>query len=100
MTPQREAKRVQRRLRAIPVEAVAPHIAAEEADRGGLWCLVSGGIVFVPADGSECTTGWDDALVYAQFHRWLLAHPERVHDTHAAAVGFVRSRTGFPAAGS
>jgi hypothetical protein len=94
MTPQQEGKRVRRALRTIPVEAIAPAIAAEEAQGKGLWCLVGGELSFVPADGGLTLTSWDDALEYAQFVRWVKGHPERVHDTHEQAVAFVRSRLG------
>jgi hypothetical protein len=92
MTPEREDKRTKRALRTIPVDAIAPEIAASEADRDGLWCLVSGDLEFVPAHGGRTTTLWCDELAYAQFVRWVRGHPERVPATHEAAVAFVRSR--------
>jgi hypothetical protein len=95
MTPQRAAKHVQRALRAIPVDAVAPRVAAEERD--GLWCLVADGLEFVPADGGTCETCWDDPLEYAQFARYVQARPERVHPSRASALAFVRSRLGWVA---
>src|SRR4051812_17181717 len=94
MTPQREAKRVERALRTIPSEAIAPDITASELQCDGLWCLVGGQVSFVPSHGGCTVTEWDDPLIYAQYARWLSAHPERVHDTHAAAVVFVRSQLG------
>jgi hypothetical protein len=92
MTPKREHKLVERALRTIPVEAIALDIAASEASNDGLWCLVEGEVSFVPAHGGGTVTNWDDALAYAQYRRWLTAHPERVHETHEAAVVFVRCR--------
>ena len=92
-TPEGEWKRTQRKLRSIPVDDIAPNIAADE-ERGGLWCLVAGGLEFIPADGGECQTEWDDGLMYAQFARWVKARPERVHTTREAAVAFVRSHFG------
>ncbi len=94
MTPQQEHKRVQRALRTIPVEAIAPAVAAYEAEGTGLWCLVGGDLSFVPTDGGRTVTDWDDALEYAQFRRWVTSRPERVHDTHEAAVAFVWARLG------
>jgi hypothetical protein len=92
MTPQREAKHVQRALRTIPVDAIAADIAASESPGDGLWCLVGGEVSFVPVHGGRTITDWDDLLAYAQYARWLAAHPERVHESHESAVLFVRSR--------
>jgi hypothetical protein len=94
VTPEREAKRVERLLRTIPVEAIAPDIAASESVRDGLWCLVAGEVSFVPIHGGGTTTSWCDPLAYAQHARWLRAHPERVHDTQESAVAFVRAQLG------
>jgi len=94
MTPQREAKHFQRALRTVPLDAITPDIAASESPSDGLWCLVGGEVSFVPAHGGRTVTEWDDPLYYAQYHRWLAAHPERVHDTHESAVAFVQSRLG------
>lgn len=91
MTPQQEHKRVQRALRVLPVEAIAPSVAAYESEGTGLWCLVANELSFVPADGGTTVTNWDDTLEYAQFRRWVEARPERVHGTHEAAVAFVRA---------
>ena len=90
MTPQRESKRVKRALRTIPVDAVAPAITGDEASGLGLWCLVAGEVSFVPVSGRTTTTLWENELTYAQYHRWLKAHPERIHATHEAAVAFVQ----------
>jgi hypothetical protein len=92
MTPHREAKHIERKLRTIPLEVIAPQIAANEAQGDGLWCLIGGEVSFVPVHGGGTTTCWDDMLEYAQYARWLGAHPERVHDTHESAVQFVRSQ--------
>lgn len=100
MTPQRAGKRVSRAIRSIPVDAITPEIAATESNGRGLWCLVGGAVSYIRADGGEITIDWDDELQYAQFARWLAARPERVHDTHAAAIAFVRSRLGTGAPGS
>jgi hypothetical protein len=85
MTPEREWKRVERALRTIPVEAIAPEIAANEESGEGLWCLVGGEVSFIPAHGGHTDTLWDDPLGYAQYERWLRAHTERVHESHEAA---------------
>lgn len=90
MAPQREAKHVLRALRTIPIDAIASEIASSETG-DGLWCIVDNELTFVLASGVETTTEWDDPLVFAQFHRWLKTHPERIHLTHDAAVTFVRS---------
>jgi hypothetical protein len=92
MTPQREWKRIQRQLRGIPTEEIGPVVAAEETD--GLWCLVAGDLAFVPVDESTCEVRWDDALVYAQFVRYVQARPERVHSSVESAREFVRSQLG------
>ena len=89
MTPQRAAKQVQREMRTILVDAIAPSVAAMES--GGLWCIVSGGLEFVPADGGTCETCWEDPLEHAQFVRYVRARPERVHPSHESAAEFVRS---------
>jgi len=94
MTPHRAAKHVQRTLRTIPVDAIAPHVAAMEA--GGLWCIVAGGLEFVPADGGTCESCWDDPLEHAQFVRYVRARPERVHPSLESARAFVRSRLAAP----
>jgi len=91
-TPQRRGKHVQRKLRTIPLDAIAPYIAASESTGRGLWCLVAREVTFVPVDGGETITQWDDPLEYAEYERWLAAHAERVHDTHEPAVEFVRRR--------
>jgi hypothetical protein len=92
MTAEREARHVQRALRRIPVDAIAPRIAAEESDGIGLWGLVAGEVAFVSADDRETITEWEDMLDYSQYRRWLADHPERVHDTPESATAFVRSR--------
>jgi hypothetical protein len=92
MTPEREAKHVQRALRTIPLDAIAPDIAVHESQGDGLWCLVAGEVSFVPTDCGRTITCWDWGLAYAQYVRWLAAHPERIHETHESAVAFVRSR--------
>jgi len=94
MTPQREWKHVEWALRMIPLDAIAPDIAASESPCDGLWCLVGGEVAFVPAHGGRTITDWCDPLAYAQYARWLAAHPQRVHDTHEGAVAFVLSRLG------
>jgi hypothetical protein len=90
MTTQREDKRLQRALRTIPLDAIALSIAADEAARDGLWCLVDGVLSFVPVHGRLGETALCDELVHAQVVRWVAAHPERVHSTKEAALAFVR----------
>jgi hypothetical protein len=92
MTPEREWKQVERALRTIPLNAIAPDIAAGESTGDGLWCLVAGEVSFVPIHGGGTVTHWDHGLAYAQYARWLTARPERVHDTHESAVAYVRQR--------
>jgi GrpB-like predicted nucleotidyltransferase (UPF0157 family) len=87
-TPEEEWKHIQRRLRTIPVEEVAPRVAAEERD--GLWCLVANELQFIPANGDACDSDWDDFLEHAQFVRWVRAHPDRIHTTREAALAFVQ----------
>jgi hypothetical protein len=94
MTLRHEGKRVTRAIRSIPLDAIAPDILAWEAAGNGLWCLVAGRVSFVTVDGGHTETDWDDPLTHAGYVRWLAAHPERVHDTHEAAIAFVRSRLG------
>lgn len=50
------------------------------------------------ADGGHAITNWDDPLEYTQFRCWVASRPERVHDTHDAAVAFVRARLGHQGA--
>ncbi len=94
MTPQRAAKHVQRALRAIPVDAIAPRVTAEESC--GLWCILPDGLEFIPADGGTCETCWDDPLECGQFVRYVSAQPERVHPSRVSALAFVRARLGWP----
>jgi hypothetical protein len=88
----RIARRIARTLRGIPIDAIAPDIVAHESDRSGLWCVVAGTVEWVPENRVKVTTLWSDDLYYAQYARWLAAHPERVHKTHEAAVAFVRAK--------
>jgi hypothetical protein len=90
MTPELQGKRVQRAIRTIPVEQIAPVVRSWERD--GMWCLVADELTFVPADGGTSVTCWDDPVEHAQFVRYVQAHPERVHPTHESALAFVRSR--------
>lgn len=90
MTIEREHKRVQRRLRTIPVEAIAQSIQAYEASGQCLLCLVANDLEFVGINGLKSETTWDDALEYAQLVRWIQTHPERIHSTFQAALAFVR----------
>jgi hypothetical protein len=90
-TPQREWKRVQRVLRNIPVEQIAPWLAAME--QNGLWCLIADELVFVSTHGGTGgETTWDDPVVYAQVYRYVQEHSDRHHPTHEKALEFVRSR--------
>ena len=92
MTPEREAKHVQRVIRNIPVDQVAPQIAAEEEAMRGMWCIVAGEFVLVLAAGGQTFTNWDDPVAHALYVRYVQAHPERIHASHDEAVAFVRSR--------
>jgi hypothetical protein len=94
MSLEREAKRVQRAIRNIPVEAIAPAIAAGEQEGLGVWCLVDRQLLFISPNGGETLVDWDDPVEFAQYVRYLEAHPERVHQTHTSALAFVRSRLG------
>lgn len=89
-TPQREAKHIHRQLRTIPVDAIAPAVLAEERD--GMWCIVGSELTFVFAKAFTSETTWDDALMLAQFVRYVRSQPERVHSTLESARAFVRSR--------
>jgi hypothetical protein len=91
MNFKREAKQIQRKLRTIPLDAIAAAIAQWEGN-DGLWCIVDGEMEFVSPSGGRSETTWDDPLEHAQYVRWLQAHPERVHDTRESAVAFVRSK--------
>jgi len=92
VTDARIGKRIERKLRTIPVDAIAPDITAHESNRSGLWCLVAGLVKWVPKNGAKVETAICDDLCHAQYARWLVAHPERVHETHEAAVAFVRAK--------
>lgn len=91
-TPDQDWKRVERKLRGIPVDRVGPSVTAWERD--GLWCSVGGILTFVSADGADGETCLDDPLEYAQFVRYARARPERVHLTYESALAFVRSQLG------
>jgi len=91
-TPQREWKHIQRKLRGIPVEQIAPDVAAMETN--GMWCLVAGSLDFVLIDNSSCEVCIDDPLAYGQLVRYVQSHPERVHPSFESAQAFVRSRLG------
>lgn len=90
MTLKREGKHVLRAIRSIPVDAIAECIAPQEKD--GLYCLVSGVLEFIPADGRICIIGWDDPHEFAQIARYVEARPERVHESLESAQAFVRAR--------
>jgi hypothetical protein len=90
MSLKRQGKRVLRAIRTIPVEQIAPVVHSGERD--GLWCLVADELTIVPAGGGQTVTVWDDPTEYAQFVRYVEAHPERVHPTQESALAFVRSR--------
>ena len=90
--PQRQGKQVLRANRNIPTEQIAPAVTPTERD--GMWCWVAGELVFVTSEGGTAVTDWDDPVEYAQFVRYVQAHPERVHPTPTAALEFVRSRLG------
>jgi hypothetical protein len=92
MTPKREAKRVEHAIRAIPVEAIAPTIAAYKASERWLLWLVGDKLPFVYVDGKGGTTRSDYSLDYAQMIRWVRAHPERAHQTYQTALAFVREK--------
>lgn len=92
MTPQQDSKRVQRAIRNIPVEQIAPRIAVEEQTQNGMWCLVVDELQFVPTDGGYSVTQWDDPIEFALIVRYVQAHPERIHANHEKAVAFVRSQ--------
>jgi hypothetical protein len=92
VTPQQDAKRVQRAIRNIPVEQIAPRIATEEHTQNGMWCLVTDELQFVLTNGSYSVTQWDDPIEFALHMRYVQAHPERIHANHEEAVAFVRSQ--------
>ncbi len=93
MTPQQEAKRIERKLRNVPVEAIAPIVLSWEP--AGMWCIVCGGLSFVPPDDGvwDVSTMWD-AMTTFQVVRYIQAHPERVHSSWESARAFVRARFG------
>jgi len=96
MTPQQEDKQIERKLRAIPVDAIASVVAEEEAGMQAVICLVGDLPDFVRPEGQHqrSETTWDfDPLEHAQIVRWLRAHPERVHPNYESAVAFVRGRS-------
>ena len=97
MTPEREDKQIERKLRTIPVEAIASMVAAEEAAMQAVICLVGEWPQFVGPEGRhrESETTWDfDPLEHAQIARWLRAHPERVHPNLRVRLG-LRPGPGF-----
>ena len=92
MSPERQQKQLERRLRGISVNAIRPWIASFEDQVDGRWCLVAGSPTFIKSDGATTETTIDDDLVFAQLLRWLTTQPERVHETHQSAISFVRSQ--------
>jgi hypothetical protein len=86
----RDGKQIQRRLRTIPVDEVAPRVVAWE--HGRLWCLVAGELTLVSPAGGRGETTWDDPLEYALFVRYVKTRPERIHSTLESAQAFVRSQ--------
>src|SRR5262249_19091534 len=94
MTPEREGKRVERAIRTIPADAIAPDIAATESRGEGLWCLVDGEVSFVLVNAEPTLSNWCDPLAHTQYIRWLKSHPERIHDSHESAVRYVRRQLG------
>jgi hypothetical protein len=92
VAPQREWKHIQRRLRKIPVDSVAPFFAA--TDVNGMWCMVAGELVHVLMERKPGETAWDDDLEYAQVVRYVQTQPERIHASLESAQDLVRSRFG------
>jgi len=93
MTPEQEHKQIERRLRSIPIEAIATVVAEMETGTGAIICLIDKRLEFVsPIAGERFETTWDDPLECAQIVRWLRAHSERVHQTYDSALVFVRGR--------
>lgn len=92
MTPEREAKHVERAIRAIALDAIAPAIIAQEEEVRGLWCLIGNQLQFVRESGVHGEWTLDDPLECAQMVRWVRAQKERVHPTLEAALAFVRSK--------
>lgn len=94
MTPEQEQKQIERKLRTIPVEAIASTITEEESGMQAVICLVGDWPEFVHPVRSQGETTWDfDPLEFAQIIRWLRTHPERVHPTYESAQAFVRTRS-------
>ena len=93
-TPQQDWKRLERRLRYIPVDRIAPRVAADE--RGGMWCVVGGMLQFVPVGRGVCDIGpWQgDPMEWAEIDRYVRSCPDRIHLSWESAWDFVESRLG------
>jgi len=93
-TPQRDRKRLERRLRYIPVDRIAARVAADE--RAGMWLEVGGVVQFIPVGRGVCDIGpWlGDPLEWAEIVRYVRSRPERVHQSRESAWDFVESRLG------
>jgi hypothetical protein len=94
MTTERDEKRALRAIRNVPIDAPASWIAEDEERRTGMWCLIGGNLEWVPRDGSQTETTWDDPVELAVLARFIGTLKERVHESHSSAVRFVQSRCG------
>ena len=91
MNYRREAKHVERSIRKIPVDSIAPQLAADEGS-DGRYCIVADRLEFVLANGRMTETAWDDPVEVALIGRYVRSIPERIHPTYDSALTWVRSQ--------
>lgn len=94
MSFSRDRKVLERRLRYIPVDRIAPRVRADE--RNGMWCVVGGVVQFIPVGQGVCDVGpWlGDPLEWAGIDRYVRSCAERVHESRESAWDFVASQLG------
>ena len=88
MSEHRDAKRVQRAIRKIPVDDIGPQLAIYEGN-DGRFCIIGNHLEFINANGRQCETTWDSVQA-ALIGRYVRSRPERTHSTYESALAFVQ----------
>ncbi len=89
MTPQREAKHVQRAIRRFTVEQLAAEIVPGE--QYGFYCILGRELVWYDPQVGACEVGWDDAIEMAKIAKFVASRPERQFATPEQAAAFAGS---------
>lgn len=92
MTYERQAKRVLRKIRSIPVDAIESQVTENEQD--GMWLIVADELEFVTVHGDRLIMMGNDVTT-ALFDRYVWSQPDRVHATYEDALAFVRQQFGM-----